>query len=103
MKGFIKKAGAWLIDGLRGVYPVAVCGFGGLMMMAAGEGFGLAGVVIALLAFTWALDLTATRAAAKAKEETAALFIANLMSGRDTELTVTFQHPTPTQPEKREA
>ncbi|GEM_PF-2015262 len=104
MTGFMKKAGAWLIDGLRGFYPVAVCLFGGLMMMAAGAGFGLAGVVIAIVAFAWATDLAASKAAAKAKEETAALFIANLMSGTDTELIVTFRdYSTTAQPEEREA
>jgi hypothetical protein len=103
MTGWIKKAAVWLMDGLRHFYPVAVCLFGGLMMMAAGAGFGLAGVVIAIVAFGWALDLAATKAAARAKEETAAMFIANLMSGTDTELTVTFRDlPTPSQTERNE-
>lgn len=98
MTDWIRKASGWLIEGLRALYPVAACLFGGLMMMAAGDGFGLAGFAIAIVAFAWAMDLVATKAAAKAKEETAALFIANLMSGKDTELTVTFRDvPSPSQ------
>jgi hypothetical protein len=95
------KVARWLLDGFRHFYPVAVCLFGGLMMMAAAGGFGGAGMVIALAAFAWAVDLAATKAAAKAKEETAALFIANLMSGKDTDLTITFRDlPTPSQTER---
>lgn len=88
------------MDGFRHFYPVAICFFGGLMMMAAGDGFGLAGGFIAIIAFAWAIDLAATKAAAKAKEETAALFIANLMSGQDSQLTVTFHDHSPIQKEK---
>jgi hypothetical protein len=91
MTVWIIKAAGWLMDGLRHFYPVAVCLFGGLMMMAAGAGFGLAGVFIAIVAFAWAIDLAATKAAARAKEETAAMFIASLMSGKDSSLTVTFR------------
>lgn len=99
----LTKAARWLMDGLRHFYPVAICFVGGLMMMAAGDGFGLAGVVIAIAAFAWAIDLAAAKAAAHAKEETAAKLIAMLVGGGDTTVTIDINHNTPPQTEKREA
>lgn len=87
MSEWIRKAFRWFAVTTRSFWPFLVCCTGGLFIQA---DIGVAGFFVAGIAFTWALDLAGERAAARAKEETASLFLSQLSSGQDTSLTVTF-------------
>lgn len=80
---------AWLVEALRGFTPFGVCVLGSLFMQI---DIGMAGFIIAGLAFSWALDMATTKAAARAEIETASKLVGALISGTDTQITVDINH-----------
>ena len=92
MKKAIAATVSWFGEYVRGLYPFGVSFVGGLVLMAHDDIGGLAAMVIAALCFAWANDLAATRAAARAKEDTATLLTSMLVSGNDTTVTVDINH-----------
>lgn len=91
MSEMVEKAWKWLVEAIRSGAPMIICLMGGLTL-AATEKLGWASIFLATIFWVWALDLAATRAAAKAKEETAGRFIKALTSGEDTMVTVEIFH-----------
>lgn len=88
MSEMVAGALAWCVETFRKATPVMVCMFGMTAPVVLSPGHVLVGIFIAALSFSWALDMSATRAAAKAKEDTAAKFINAITSGVDTTITV---------------
>lgn len=88
MSEMVAKTLSWLVEAYRRVTPLIVCMFGMTAPIALSPGHVWMGIFIAALSFSWALDMSATRAEAKAKEETAAKFINAITSGDDTTITV---------------
>lgn len=88
MSEMVEKAWEWLIELVRKSAPISVCMLGMTAPITLSPGNIWIGILIAAFSFTWALDMAATRAAAKAKEETAGRFIKALTSGEDTLITV---------------
>lgn len=96
VKRYIKAARKWIIDAVRGLYPFLICWLGaGLLLIGSDEESAIVRAFVAGLSglsWIWALDLASARAEAKAKSETAAIFLASLTSGSDTEINVNFYH-----------
>ena len=97
MSTFRKTASAavrWTRDLIRTFHPFIVCWFAAvLFVISADDASSISrfmGVAISGLSFMWALDMAAARAEAKAKSEMAAMIVANLTSGEDTEIRVSF-------------
>lgn len=94
----VTNARKWTVDAVRGLYPFLICWIGaGFVLVGSGEDSAVARMIavsIAGLSWIWALDLAAARAEAKAKSETAAIFLASLTKGEDTEINVNFYHHT---------
>jgi hypothetical protein len=89
MKRSAMAAARWAREFATGFYPFGLCLFGaGILNVEAGWISYLVGATTLI----WALDLSASRAAAKAKIETAAMFVAQMVSGRDTQITVDINH-----------
>lgn len=102
MSEIFKHVRIWVLEYVRGLYPIIVCFVGGLVLMVAGETNAVVAMIVAGIAFVWALDLAATSAAAKARESTAALLTSMLVSGGDTTVTIDINHNTPPQTERNE-
>lgn len=88
----VKKARRFLTEELlRPAYPFLICLAGGSALHAL-QGKGWAGPLIAGVSFMWAIDLASTRAAAKARVDTAMQIVDGLTSGNDSTITVDITH-----------
>jgi hypothetical protein len=95
MKSHIVKARDWLASCTRALYPLMLCLLGGGLMQT---GHGWLSLFLAGLAFAFAVDLAASRGEAKGKVDAVAMFIAPMVSGVDTTITVNINDATPPLP-----
>src|SRR5690606_16447266 len=87
----IERVAKWVRAEVRRAFrtstPFLLCLLGGTALVALQEK-GWIGPLLAAMFFLWALDLTASRAEAQAKAETAGAFVKALTNGEDTNITV---------------
>lgn len=92
----------FLLDALRKMTPFLVCIFGMSAPVVLSPDHVLGGVFIAGIAFAWALDMAETRAAADARSDTAARFIAFMTTGNDRDINITVYRQTAALSEDKE-
>ena len=92
----------FLLVAWRGMTPFLVCIFGMSAPVVLSPDHVLVGVFIAGVAFAWALDMAEVRAAAEARSDTAAKFIAYMTTGVDRDINFSVYRQTAALSEDKE-